>query len=252
MAKAVAKVEELQVPAVHSEDRLISLIERAAFGPNANMEQAERMLAMVAKERAQKSEREFNEKMARAQAKMRPVAADADNKQTRSKYATYAALDRALRPIYTEEGFAPSFNTLPDAPENHVRVVCDLTNCGHTRRYQLDMPADGKGAKGGDVMTKTHATGSAVSYGMRYLLKMMFNVAVGEADDDGNAAGDVAPRQRITEEQVKEIEALIEKAGIETQVILERFKLEALADMTPSDHKTAVSKLNATIKFRAG
>ena len=48
------------------------------------------------------------------------------------------------------------------------------------------MPADGKGAKGGDVMTKTHATGAAVSYGMRYLLKMIFNVAVGEDDTDGN------------------------------------------------------------------
>jgi hypothetical protein len=50
------------------------------------------------------------------------------------------------------------------------------------------MPADGKGARGNDVMTKTHATGSAVSYGMRYLLKMIFNVSSGEADDDGNAA----------------------------------------------------------------
>ena len=50
------------------------------------------------------------------------------------------------------------------------------------------MPADGKGAKGGDVMTKTHATGSAMTYGQRYLVKMIFNIAVG-ADDDGRAAG---------------------------------------------------------------
>src|SRR5690606_15862485 len=51
------------------------------------------------------------------------------------------------------------------------------------------MPADGKGAKGGDVMTKTHAAGSAMSYGQRYLLKLIFNVAIGENDDDGNSAG---------------------------------------------------------------
>jgi hypothetical protein len=48
------------------------------------------------------------------------------------------------------------------------------------------MPSDGKGAKGGDVMTKTHATGAAESYGMRYLLKMIFNIAIGEEDNDGN------------------------------------------------------------------
>ncbi len=37
-------------------------------------------------------------------------------------------------------------------------------------------------------MTKTHATGAGMQYGMRYLLKFSFNVAVGEDDDDGNAA----------------------------------------------------------------
>jgi hypothetical protein len=62
---------------------------------------------------------------------------------------------------------------------------------GHVKPYQVDMPADGKGAKGGDVMTKTHATGSALSYGMRYLLKLIFNVAVGEDDDDGNHASQI-------------------------------------------------------------
>ena len=41
----------------------------------------------------------------------------------------------------------------------------------------------------------THATGSAVSYGQRYLLKMIFNVAVGEDDRDGN---DPEPRQEPT------------------------------------------------------
>jgi hypothetical protein len=58
------------------------------------------------------------------------------------------------------------------------------------------MPVDGKGAKGNDVMTKTHAFGSGASYGMRYLLKMIFNVAVGEDDDDGNGAA-----MQITEAQ---------------------------------------------------
>jgi hypothetical protein len=42
-------------------------------------------------------------------------------------------------------------------------------------------------------MTKTHAAGAAMSYGMRYLLKMIFNVAVGEDDRDGNEVE--APRQ---------------------------------------------------------
>ena len=74
---------------------------------------------------------------------------------------------------------------------DHVRVVCYVGHVGgHSRAYHVDMPADGKGAKGGDVMTKTHAVGAGMSYGMRYLLKMIFNIAIGEDDDDGNGAGD--------------------------------------------------------------
>jgi hypothetical protein len=47
------------------------------------------------------------------------------------------------------------------------------------------MPTDGKGARGNDVMTKTHATGAAMTYGQRYLFRLIFNLAVGE-DSDGN------------------------------------------------------------------
>ncbi len=67
-----------------------------------------------------------------------------------------------------------------------LRVFCEVSRGGYSRMYQIDMPSDGKGAKGGDVMTKTHATGAASQYGMRYLLKMIFNVAIGEDDNDGN------------------------------------------------------------------
>jgi hypothetical protein len=128
----------------------------------------------------------FNDAMQRAQHRMKRIGADATNPQTKSKYASYAKLDGALRPIYSEEGFSLSFNTADSPLPDHVRVLCDASRGGYEKPYQIDMPNDGKGAKGGDVMTKTHATGSAVSYGMRYLLKMIFNVAVGETDDDGN------------------------------------------------------------------
>jgi hypothetical protein len=131
----------------------------------------------------------FDQAMQRAQGKIRRIGADRFNPQTKSNYVTYAKLDGALRPIYTEEGFSLSFNNEAPPGVDVVRVLCYVSHVdGHTRTYQIDMPADGKGAKGGDVMTKTHATGAAVSYGCRYLLKMIFNVAVGETDDDGNGA----------------------------------------------------------------
>lgn len=165
---------------------LMAVISRAASDPQTDVTKLERLLGMYERIKSTDAEQAFNQAMNDAQKAMHRIAADANNPQTKSRYASYAALDRILRPIYTAHGFSLSFDT-GEAPDNFVKVVCYVSHAqGHTRTYHIDMPADGKGAKGGDVMTKTHATGAAVSYAMRYLLKMIFNVAVGEDDRDGN------------------------------------------------------------------
>lgn len=166
-----------------------TLIERLATDPRVDVDKLERLMAMQQAMKQQIAKAAFDAAMSAAQAEMRRVATDSNNPQTRSRYASYGALDRALRPIYTGHGFGLSFNTGDGAPAEFVRILCEVTHRdGYSKSYHIDMPADGKGAKGGDVMTKTHAVGSAASYGMRYLLKMIFNVAVGEDDDDGNGA----------------------------------------------------------------
>lgn len=180
-----------EVAAAPSESAsLTQAIIAAAHDPSVQIEKMERLLAMHERISAKDAEKAFNDAMTRAQTAMGRIAADAVNPQTRSQYATYAQLDRKLRPVYTQNGFSLSFNTSPEAGEGYARVLCYVSHsAGHTRTYQCDMPADGKGAKGNDVMTKTHATGAAMSYGMRYLLKLIFNVAVGEEDNDGNEKG---------------------------------------------------------------
>lgn len=178
---------------------LIKAISAAAANPQTDIEKMERLWAMHERIVARDAEQAFNESMGAAQGDMGRISADATNKQTHSKYATYGQLDRHVRPVYTAHGFSLSFDTADGAPEGCLRVLAYVSHkAGHTRTYRADVPADGKGAKGGDVMTKTHATGSAMSYGMRYLLKMIFNIAIGEDDDDGNAAGGSAagPAQR--------------------------------------------------------
>jgi len=167
-----------------------SLIERMARDPAVNIDKLERLIAMQDRMDATRARVAFDNAMADAQEEMKAIRADLFNKQTQSDYASYAALDKATRPIYARHGFSLSFDTEP-APESCVRIVCTVAHRGgHRERRQIDMPADGKGAKGGDVMTRTHATGAAASYGQRYLLKLIFNLAVGDVDDDGNGAGD--------------------------------------------------------------
>lgn len=167
----------------------LQMIERAARDPSIDVDKLDRLLQMRERENARVAEQAFHAALAEAQTEMHPVGTDSDNPQTRSRYASYAALDRAVRPIYAGHGFALSFNTADAPGPEQARIVCDVSHVGgHTRRYHIDMPVDGKDARGGDVMTKTHAVGSGVSYGMRYLLRMIFNLAI-DYDDDGNAAG---------------------------------------------------------------
>jgi ERF superfamily len=164
---------------------------QSAVQQGAPIDTIERLEALAERMMAKQAEREWDDAMNRCQNQMRIIGVNATNPQTRSKYATYDKLDRALRPIYSAEMFSLSFGTADCPLADHVRVTCRVSRSGHSRDYQIDMPADGKGAKGGDVMTRTHATGAAASYGMRYLLKMIFNVAVGEDDDDGNQGAHV-------------------------------------------------------------
>lgn len=174
------------------------MLERLATNPAADVDKLRALVELHERAEQRDAARAFNEAMTDAQSQMSKVVTDKDNSQTKSRYATYAALDAAVRPVYTAHGFGLSFTTERTEREAEVRVVCLVSHRGgYVRRYEIDMPADGKGAKGGDVMTRTHATGAAVQYGMRYLLRMIFNVATGEKaeDDDGNAAGRVEPSE---------------------------------------------------------
>ena len=175
------------LPVAADSATLIQMISRAASDASVDIDKMERLMQMHERMTARNAEMAFNIAMTACQSEMRAISADAENPQTRSKYASYARLDGVLRPIYTRHGFSLSFDE-GDSKPDMVRVVCIVSHIeGHSRSYHRDMPADGKGAKGGDVMTKTHAAGAAGSYGARYLLRGIFNVAIGEQDTDGNA-----------------------------------------------------------------
>jgi hypothetical protein len=242
-AQALVEIdpERLPVPAVSESAAIFQIIERAARDPNVDLDKMERLMAMREREMSRQAEQAFNESMKAAQAAMRSVSADADNSQTQSKYATYAKLDRVLRPIYTAHGFSVSFDEADSPKPEHIRCLAYVAHeAGFTRTYRKDMPADGKGPKGGDVMTKTHATGAAASYGMRYLLKGIFNVAVGDDDTDGNAPLDPAT---ISKEQIVAILKLIEETGTPIEKFCAWAKIEAVPELLARHFDKAVQVL---------
>jgi hypothetical protein len=187
-----------------------------ALQNHAAIDVIERLAALQEKAMARDAEIQFNEAMNQVQSELGRVAPNLTNPQTHSMYASYPALDKVVRPIYTRHGFSLSFDTGDAMQPETVRVMCYVSHkAGHTRTYRTDMPSDGKGARGGDVMTKTHATGAAMQYGMRYLLKYIFNIAVGQEDNDGN---------QIASEGIKDEVFVQRRDGISNAGNLEELK----------------------------
>lgn len=205
MAKAIAQIDEAPV----SDGAMILGFTPAQIA-QLPVDKLDHLLRLQERVRDTDARKFYNAAMSAAQAEMGRISTDALNPQTRSRYATYGQLDKALRPIYSRHGFSVSFNTADSPLEQHVRVLATVAHSeGHEREFQADIPCDGKGPKGNDVMSKTHAAGSAMSYGQRYLLKLIFNVAIGENDDDGNGASQPQANGLVSETQANELLRLI-------------------------------------------
>jgi hypothetical protein len=245
---------------------LLDVIMRAGSDPAFDVEKFERLVAIQQNEQDRQEKREdrqaaleaeaaFNAAMSAVQGQMGRIATDAANASTRSRYASYGALDRAIRPLYTAAGFNISFNEDVGAVgADMVRVLAYVTHTspgakrGHTRTYHTDIPADGKGAKGGDVMTKTHAHVSATSYGKRVLLGMIFNIATGN-DDDGNAASGakvataVSQPGTISASQAADIRKLLSERGVSERAFTTYIRLKSIEDIGLEHFERARAKI---------
>ncbi len=180
----------------------MNLIREAATNPNVDPEKLDKLLSLRERVMDRSAEQQFHDAMHRAQERMKFVATDKKNEAKGNRYASFKALDREIRPIYASEGFSVSYDTGPGPlnddktpkygpiPDGCIRILMDIAHsAGHKVQKHADIPVETTGAQGTKMMTKIHATGSAMSYGKRYLLIFGFNLAVGEEDDDGNKAG---------------------------------------------------------------
>lgn len=255
MSKAVAERADTNVAAHPASDTtsLLQVITRAASDPNVDIDKMERLMAMHERMVERDAKRAFTEAMTAAQKAMPAIVRDAENKQTNSRYAKLETISDAIDPVIREHGFTISYGTFVSTIPGHYGVEAKVSHsAGHSERYQADVPADTVGPKGNQNKTPTHGFGSTMSYGRRYLKVMIFDVRMKGEDKDGNQSGDV-----LTEEQVEEIKALIDKAvaskpGTDYAAwltsFLEYMKVEALNDIAAKDFGKAKSAIENAIR----
>lgn len=206
----------------YAPDSLLNFVAMAVRDPATDVAKLETLLRMQREIVADDARLRFNQAMSCVQAEMQPVVRDAENSETRSRYARLETIDAVIRPIYTRHGLCLSFNEVP-VERPSIRVSCDVAHsAGHSAIYFLEAVLDVAGPRGTVNKTPLHGLGSAVSYLQRYLTRMIFNVVLCNEDNDGNLRGRVI---LLTPPQVEELNKLMR----------ETFTLEAkfLAAMCP-------------------
>lgn len=190
---------------------ILQAMAKGLIDPAVSVEKMELMRTMYREAIDDAGRRAFTVAMNAAQASMSAIAANAMNDAFDSQYATYAALDRVMRPIYTAHGFTVAFTTEPSDLQRHQRVVIVLDHVeGHRETRRADFPADGVGDDGEQAQTLIHAAASAMTYAQRYLLGLAFNIAVAKGGD-GNVVA--RPAEAITADQVTKLANLIDRVG---------------------------------------
>ncbi len=125
---------------------------------------------------------------------------------------------KVCSPIWTKHGFALSFGLFEAKKEDHLGIKCTISHsAGHSRVEMGEFELDDSGLQGKKNKTKTHASGSTMSYFRRYLTCMIFNIAT-QDDDDGTAGNSVSMIDRITPDQVATLNDVIESKNFDDKM----------------------------------
>lgn len=236
-----AVVSQQSLPGMPAPANILEIISRAASDPSIDVAKVEKLLEMYERVSARNAEAAFNSAMTECQKEMPRVLRNKENEQTSSRYADLTQLDAVCRPVYTKHGFALSFGTADCPLPGHARQTCLVSHTGgHSRTYQADIPLDLTGPKGNQNKTGVQGFGSTMSYGQRYLTKLIFNIALKNEDNDGNATAEA-----ITDEQIANIEALITEVGADKARFLKYYKIKELGQIPAKSYSEVVKALEA-------
>lgn len=225
----------VQVEAANETSALLSMIERVARDPTADIDKIERLYAMHERAETSRKQVAYNAAMSATQSEMEPIVKNKENTHTGARYADlFAIADKAL-PIANAHGLALSFSQYHSEEPNCIGIECHVMHAaGHSEKYRYDVPVDAAGSGGKVNKTATQAFGSTFTYGRRYAVMNVFNIAV--TDNDGNAA-------TLSDTQVKAIEDLLKQTGANREAFLGMGGFENVTDIPQSQFNAAIAKL---------
>ena len=223
LAEVVDK-EILKIPQKQPLDPFTVLLEKMMLNPDVPADKLKVVLDMQKHNLNRSAKVAYSVGMGQVQEQLRVVPEDKKNDQTHSTYSSYKILMAYVKPFYVAAGFALTFYEEDATVENEIRICVDVMHkAGYTKHYHTDIPLDDRGIKGTVNKTRPHAKGSSISYGRSYLIKMIFNLSTGEADDsDGNSPG--SSLGASDDKQIKKIKDLREELSLSEEDFKKRLK----------------------------
>lgn len=208
----------------------MDMIDRAVSS-GAGIETIEKLMGLQERWEANHARKAFNEAIAEAKAKIRPVVRNKTGHNSKA-YADFAAIASAVDPILADLGLSYRFRT---DQGDRINVTCVLSHRdGHQETTTLSGPADTSGNK-----NAIQAIGSTLTYLQRYSLVQMLGLAASD-DDDGKAGGMGAT---LSDEQVNTVQQLVLESGANVAAFLNYMKAESISDIPTSKYKEAVAML---------
>lgn len=203
MTNTVTKIEHSDQVVI---DPMVSMIERIAVDPSADLGKLERMLDMKERMDAQNAKSSFDSAFSMASAQFPDIPLRGENKHQKTRYALLKDILSSVRPVLSQHGFALSFST--EVTEQSVIVTAELSHeGGHSKRNSLPLPRDT-----GAGRNAVQAVGSSQTYGQRYTAQAILGLSLGEdTEDDGHGAGNATAT--VSAEQYVILRDLIEETG---------------------------------------
>jgi ERF superfamily len=212
---------------------LLRLLERTLADPHSDIERLDRLAVLYERMVQREAETRFNAALVRLQPKL-PVLEErgqitGPDGAVRATYATWEDMVDVMRPILARHGFSLSFK-----PGRSPRGVPTVTGVlrhegGHNEAAEIELPADVSGDK-----NPLQAVGSTMSYGQRYVAKMLLNLVSRGDDDDGQGAG----RSAAELGAIAEINALTERSAF---LAWKRAKQRVLSELPPPEFQRVIS-----------
>jgi ERF superfamily len=196
--RAAGDARRVTGPAASS---LLELMERTLADPGADLDRLDRVAVIYERALVREAEQAFARALIQIQRRL-PVLDELgevtdESGEVKSTYASWEDTVETIRPILFRWGFALSFRPGLSARGEPMVVGVLRHEAGHKEEAELVLPADMSGGK-----NVVQAVGSSLSYGQRYVTKLLLNLASRklDEDDDGQMSGSgEAERDAIAE-----------------------------------------------------